>query len=159
PGVPETHYAVPLRTFAWGKTDREANANMRAHAAQYPAAAKSVDEFTARLANPDGPRVIQVPAAAADEDQDDAGDAVAAYQDGPDPDPDITAGPDDEITGPTDEEAARFVIPEPTGEKLPAKAARGLVHDWLRHRAKVGKPTFTASDPAPARASAAAGPR
>jgi len=147
PGVPETHYAVPLRTFAWGKTDREANANMRAHAAQYPAAAKSVDEFTARLANPDGPRVIQVPAAAADEDQDDAGDAVADYQDGPDPDPDITAGPDDEITGPTDEEAARFVIPEPTGEKLPAKAARGLVHDWLRHRAKVGKPTFTASDP------------
>src|SRR5690606_17590445 len=125
----------PLRTFAWGKSDREANANMRAHAAQYPAAGKTVDEFTARLANPDGPRVIQVPAASAphgaDEDQDDAGDAVADYQDGPDPDPDITAGPDDEITDPTDEEAARFVIPEPTGAKMPAQAARGLVHDWL----------------------------
>lgn len=148
PGVPETHYAVPLRTFAWGKTDREANANMRAHAAQYPAAAKAVDEFTARLTDPDGRRVIQVPTAVADEDQDDdAGDAVADYQDGPDPDPDITAGPDDEITSPTDEEADRFVIPEPTGVKMPAQAARGLVHDWLRHRATVGRPTFTASDP------------
>lgn len=151
PGVPETHYAVPLRTFAWGGSDREANAAMRAHAAQYPAAAKRVDEFTARLANPDGPRVIQVPAAAADahgtdEDQDDAGDAVADYQDGPDPDPDITASPDDEIPEPTAEEAARFVIPEPTGAKMAAQAARGLVHDWLRHRAKVGRPTFTASD-------------
>lgn len=162
PGVPETHYAVPLRTYAWGTTDREANAAMRAHAAQYPAAAKRVDEFTARLADPDGtgPRVIQVPAAAADADQDDdAGDAVADYQDGPDPDPDITASPDDEITEPTDEEAARFVVPEPTGEKLSAKAARGLVHDWLRHRAKVGRTTFTAGDPELARVREATGHR
>src|SRR5690606_9787665 len=161
-GVPETHYAMPPRTYPWGTTAREAHAAMQTHAAQYPAAAKTMDEFTARLANPDGtgPRVIQVPAAAADADQDDdAGDAVADYQDGPDPDPDITAGPDDEITEPTDEEAARFVVPEPTGEKLPAKAARGLVHDWLRHRAKVGRTTFTAGDPELARVREATGHR
>ena len=148
PGVPATHYAVPLRTFAWGKTDREANANMRAHAAMYPAAAKTVDEFTARLADPDGtgPRVIQVPAAAVDHQDDDAGDAVGDYQTETDPDPTLVAGPDDEITDPTGEEAARFVIPEPTGEKMPAQASRRLVHDWLKHRAQVGRPTFTAGD-------------
>src|SRR5690606_6316759 len=97
-----------------------------------------------------GPRVMQVPAAAADADQDDdAGDAVADYQDGPDPDPDITAGPDDEITEPTDEEAARFVVPEPPGEKLPAKAARGRVHDRRRHRAPGRRTRVPARGPAP----------
>lgn len=153
PGVPETHYAVPLRTFAWGKTDREANAAMKAHAALYPAAAKTVDEFTAALAGLEaGPRVIAMPAAAVDatpgdDDQDDdAGDAVSDYQTTPDPDPTLTAGPDDEITDPTGEEATRFVVPESSDRKMPAAAARGLVADWLRHRVQVGKPTFTAGD-------------
>ncbi|HEU5024637.1 MAG TPA: hypothetical protein VFV01_06905 [Spirillospora sp.] len=154
PGVPETHYAVPLRTYAWGDTDRAANAAMRAHVAQWPAAGKTVDEFTASLSStlvhppiplpsvPDEP-----PAGEVDDQDDDAGDAVSEYQTEPDPDPSIVAGPDDEVTEPTSEEAARFVIPEPTGTKMSPPAARGLVHDWLRHRAEIGRPTFTATDP------------
>lgn len=52
-GVPETHYAMPLRTFRWGKTPREAAANMAAHAAEWPAAAKEADRFTVELADPE----------------------------------------------------------------------------------------------------------
>ncbi|REE96638.1 DNA translocase FtsK [Thermomonospora umbrina] len=48
--VRSTHYAMPLRTFSWGRDSREANGAMAAHAAQWPAAAKSVDDFTAALA-------------------------------------------------------------------------------------------------------------
>jgi hypothetical protein len=47
--VRPSHYSMPLRTYAWGADSRTANAAMAAHAAAYPAAAKDVDEFTARL--------------------------------------------------------------------------------------------------------------
>ncbi|WP_242903691.1 DNA translocase FtsK [Actinomadura terrae] len=47
-----THYAMPLRTFSWGKTNNAANAAMRAHAAAYPASDRAGDEFTRRLAAP-----------------------------------------------------------------------------------------------------------
>ncbi|ROO89596.1 hypothetical protein EDD29_7297 [Actinocorallia herbida] len=49
PGIPETHIAMPLRTYSWGTTPREATAAMREHAAAWPARAKDTDEFTARL--------------------------------------------------------------------------------------------------------------
>ncbi|OLT36745.1 hypothetical protein BJF79_30710 [Actinomadura sp. CNU-125] len=49
-GVPETHIAMPLRTFAWGSSAREAAAAMTAYAAQWPAADRAEDNFTRRLA-------------------------------------------------------------------------------------------------------------
>lgn len=48
-GIPETHIAIPLRTFSWGSKSKATEA-MRAHAEQWPAKAKVVDEFTARVA-------------------------------------------------------------------------------------------------------------
>ncbi|MBA2896649.1 DNA translocase FtsK [Nonomuraea soli] len=51
-GIPVTHYAMPLRTYAWGRNSAEARAAMTAHAAAYPASVKQVDEFTAALARP-----------------------------------------------------------------------------------------------------------
>ncbi|KAB2341872.1 hypothetical protein [Actinomadura rudentiformis] len=149
PGIAETRYAMPLRTFSWGKTDREANAAMKAHAAQWPAAAKTVDEFTARLV---GTTAVAIPMpAGTDEDDDelldDQDNPVEEYQTDDDPDPTVTASPDDEVREPTGDEADRFVIPAPSGQKMPPAAARGLVHDWIRHRSAVGKPTFTAGDP------------
>lgn len=62
--VPNTHYAMPLRTYSWGADSREANAAMTAHADAHPADAKPVDEFTARLLRHDGPAGVQTPAAA-----------------------------------------------------------------------------------------------
>ncbi|GAA4221625.1 hypothetical protein FHR32_005159 [Streptosporangium album] len=54
PSIPEERVAMPLRTYAWGISgekfdDERANAEMRAHAAAYPAAAKEVDPGTAAI--------------------------------------------------------------------------------------------------------------
>ncbi|GAA2576726.1 DNA translocase FtsK [Actinomadura fulvescens] len=85
PGIRATHYAMPMRTYAWGKTDNEANANMRAHAAAFPAASKNADEFTARLADPSGSAArpgaaIAMPAASTDADHTNAGHGVGQSQ-------------------------------------------------------------------------------
>ncbi|KAB2379292.1 DNA translocase FtsK [Actinomadura montaniterrae] len=63
-----THYAMPLRTFSWGRTNNQANAAMRAHAAAYPASDRVGDEFTQRLTDlaipaPPRPEAIPMPAA------------------------------------------------------------------------------------------------
>lgn len=54
PSIPDTHIAMPLRTYAWGKTDQESSANIRQHVAQWPAKAKEVCAFTTRVADPSG---------------------------------------------------------------------------------------------------------
>jgi hypothetical protein len=56
PSIPETHIAMPLRSYAWGE-GAQAAAAISAHVAQHPAAAKqSTDPFTAK--------VVRLPAAA-----------------------------------------------------------------------------------------------
>lgn len=55
PSIPEGRIAMPLRTYAWGITggvfdDEAASSAMRAHAARWPAAGKTVDPGTAELA-------------------------------------------------------------------------------------------------------------
>jgi hypothetical protein len=50
PSIPETHIAMPLRSYAWGEGAQAADA-ITAHVAQHPAAAKtSSDPFTAKVA-------------------------------------------------------------------------------------------------------------
>jgi len=50
PSIPETHIAMPLRSYAWGE-GTEAAAAIAEHVAQYPAASKtSTDPFTAKVA-------------------------------------------------------------------------------------------------------------
>ncbi|MGW4424011.1 hypothetical protein [Streptosporangium sp. NPDC004631] len=114
PSIPEDRIAMPMRTFAWGLDsagefdDERANAAMRAHAAQWPAAAKPVDEGTAALSRlPGGAQALAAPAAAlerpellaaADEnEEEDHSEVVEEYQTLDDPDPTVQAGPDDEI--------------------------------------------------------------
>lgn len=55
--VRPTHYAMPLRTFTWGRNSAEARAAMAAHAAAFPAASKQADPFTAALTRPATPTV------------------------------------------------------------------------------------------------------
>lgn len=114
PSIPDERISMPMRTFAWGLDsagefdDERANAAMRAHAAQWPAAAKPVDAGTAALSRlPGGAQALAAPAAAlerpellaaADEnEEEDHGDVVNEYLTEEDPDPTVQAGPDDEI--------------------------------------------------------------
>jgi hypothetical protein len=72
PTLADGRYAMPLRTYAWGLDDagafddERANAAMRAHAAQWPAAAKQVDPTTAAVSRlpsaPAGTAVAERPA-------------------------------------------------------------------------------------------------
>lgn len=242
-GIPETHVAMPLRTYAFGATPRAAAAALTAHATQWPAAARTMDEFTARLAalDPEGPRPGQAiplpagppahpapPAASADDgepEQDDAalellataaelviaaqfvssemlqrklrlshedclrllealerrgiigpdpgdpqvkrevrvstediangstavddlrqdGDPVGEYLRTPDPSPEITAGPDDEIREPTLREDSHHVRDE--GKKLLPAESRALLYRWIRDRHASSQGMFTAGDP------------
>ncbi|NAS21973.1 hypothetical protein GT755_09780 [Herbidospora sp. NEAU-GS84] len=59
--VRNTHYAMPLRTYSWGRNSAEARAAMQAHAASFPAAGKKVDPFTAGIARPTGPAHTPAP--------------------------------------------------------------------------------------------------
>jgi hypothetical protein len=54
PSIPDELIALPMRTFAWGRDDNEANERMRAYAAQFPAAAKQADQFTTKVMTPGG---------------------------------------------------------------------------------------------------------
>ncbi len=231
-----THYAMPLRTFSWGRDSAEANAAMAAHAAAYPAAAKDIDHFTAalsrvqdaqgtastapsrpggvpahdsvqedereefaadfaellgdaaelviaaqhaspqmlqrklRIGHDDSLRLLEAlerkqvvgPAGgdgearpvlvAADQATEAAarlrktGDPVAAALRTDDPDPSLTAGPSGRIQEPTEAEAEGLVTDQDDREPMSPAAARGLVHDWLRHRQQTGRLSFTASD-------------
>ncbi|WP_169948624.1 DNA translocase FtsK [Microbispora sp. H11081] len=230
-----THYAMPLRTYTWGRNSGEARAAMAAHAAIYPARSKEVDEFTAALARPTGPAPAASTAATPaggsgyepqDEQEEFAADfaelladaaqlviatqhaspamlqrklriawtdclrllealqrkdivgppapggdvrpvlvaaddrnapqlmeqlratgdvvtAALAHMD--DPDPSLSAGPDDAIRQPTPEEADALQADGPMVKLDPAQA-RQLVYAWLRHRHQTGNPTFTATD-------------
>ncbi|MEU3162879.1 hypothetical protein [Streptosporangium sp. NPDC006930] len=100
PSISEARIAMPQRTYAWGIDaagefdDERANEAMRAHAAQWPASAKQVDEGTAALA-----RLSEVEHLESDDDQEEeeVEDVAAEYQSIDDPDPEITGGLDDEI--------------------------------------------------------------
>ncbi|GAA2279217.1 hypothetical protein GCM10010149_23660 [Nonomuraea roseoviolacea subsp. roseoviolacea] len=241
-GIRTTHYAMPLRTFSWGRTSAEARAAMAAHAAAHPAAGKQVDPFTAALARPTAPArtataveaggALSLPPGAAqesaprDEQEEFAADFAElladaaelviatqhaspsmlqrklriAWQDclrllealqrkgvvGPpepgsdnrpvliaaddraapaviehlredgdvvtetlarsdDPDPGLTAGPDDAVQQPTEQEADALKAPGPAVKMHPAEA-RQLIHAWLRSRHHHGALTFTATD-------------
>ncbi|GAA3925957.1 hypothetical protein GCM10023085_04000 [Actinomadura viridis] len=76
----------------------------------------------------------------------DNGDPVTAALRTEDPDPAVIAGAGDPIQEPTDAEAEGLVTENQDRDPMTPAAARGLVHDWLRHRQQAGRPSFTASD-------------
>lgn len=140
PGVPDTHYAMPLRTYAWGEADETASAAMRDHSGRYPAGRVALDEWTRRLVgdaqSPSEGRARQGDESGRDE-LGDAGDAIADYLSEPETDPEMLRITGNErIEDLTEDEADRFVIPEIEGKASPAEARDmlvGLVR-WLHRR-------------------------
>ncbi|MFI6907330.1 hypothetical protein ACIBKY_39150 [Nonomuraea sp. NPDC050394] len=134
PSIPEDRIAMPMRTYAWGITaagafdDEHANAQMRAHAAAFPAIHKDIDPMTATLARLsaealaapaplpalDNPHTDDESDAYGDDDED-VREVAAEYLATDDPDPEVSAGLDDEITDfPDGEPPLTFAPPEQT---------------------------------------------
>ncbi|MFI9552666.1 hypothetical protein [Nonomuraea endophytica] len=107
PTLAEGRFAMPGRTYAWGidskgEFDDEAAVEaMRAHAAEWPAAAKPVDATTAALSRLSAGTALAAPTAVLESDSDDEDEEVknvsAEYLETDDPDPEVTATLDDEI--------------------------------------------------------------
>ena len=173
PSIEEERVAMPLRSFAWGKDDTEANQRMRAHAELYPAAAKKVDHFTAEIMTPGGagtvggsviltdgqrkraatpiaPTPATTPIPTDTDTPDDEGnvESVAAeYLSTEDPNPDNTAGADDPIE---EDGYDDFTFDKPGGvDKLPPDQARQLLLSTIEDWAGAGREYFATKDLAP----------
>lgn len=126
PTLGDGRFSMPLRTFAWGLDDagvfddERANAAMRAHAADYPAAGKPVDATTAEVSRlPGGDQAATAPAGLLEQGAEDGDDdeevrnVAEEYLQTDDPDPEVTAGLDDEIPDlPEGEPPLTFAAPE-----------------------------------------------
>jgi hypothetical protein len=151
PSIPDERIALPLRTFAWGATDEEGNTAMRAHAAEWPAAAKQVDKFTAQVMTPGGAAVLAaVPdiGGGQDEDQEEDGDVVSEYLRTEDPNPDNQAGPDDAIDD-TGYDQFAFAPAQPASGKLTPEQARSALLAQIADWAAQGRQHFATKDLAP----------
>lgn len=226
PGIDAVHAVMPMRTYHWGPKDQAAAA-MAAHAAQWPAASRDMDEFTARIASiaPASKPKVAAPVELDTDEQDDPidvidpemlivaaehviaaqhastamlqrklrlshadclrimeilerkgivgpmigegiarkvligaenatealdelrdGDATSDYLRTPDPDPDVTAGPTDEIPDPTPDEDV-LEAPEAGTATLDEAQARRAVEQLIRQRYTSGRAKFRATDP------------
>jgi hypothetical protein len=108
PSIPAERIAMPMRTFAWGLDDagefddERANAAMRGHSAEWPAAGKAVDPTTAELSRLPSGDALSAPTAVLerpveDDDDEEVKNVASEYLETDDPDPEVTACIDDEI--------------------------------------------------------------
>jgi hypothetical protein len=161
PSIDPARIAMPLRTFGWldahGDPDTAA---LAAHAAQWPAAAKPIDEFTAAIVQSttadmadDGsdPATIAARGADLDDDPDELdelddsdGREVEDVTTVPDPDPSIVAGLDDPITDDPDEDEWTFTRPETT--PLTAAQAREALRERITAWQRQGVEDFATGD-------------
>lgn len=138
PSIPDERLAMAMRTFDWGEDDQEANRRMRAHADNWPASAKEVDEFTQIVAANYGAAA----AAGLDDDgQDDEEAPVGDRVKTEDPSPEITANVDDKI-----EPLDTTKFPARTGPKLPPEQARGVLLAQLAAWAREERQEFAVKD-------------
>jgi hypothetical protein len=170
PGTPPDRVAMPMRTYAWGdlsskeRHDATAASAMAAHAAQYPAAARPVDDLTATIvtvhATPSGKHhaatgparpvaVITRPASpgAEDQDQDETDeeereDVCAEYLTTEDPTPELQADIDDPIEAKPDDEPFDFE----RADSLPPDKAREVFADHLAQLRAQGRTALAARD-------------
>lgn len=140
PSVEEARIAMPLRTFLWDKTGEQ----MREHCAQWPAATKTLDEFTAAIVGTTA--TMTAAAGQPGDDQDDEAFDPESVITTPDPDPTITAGLDDPIEDDPDDEPFEFVTQQP---KMSPETARGLVLAQLAAWIDEGRQDFTTKDMRP----------
>lgn len=177
PGTPPDRIAMAMRHYAWGDTstrerhDETAAAAMAEHAAQYPAAARPVDEMTAAItgglrtpARPaagtataagGGPaRPVAVLTRPADDDGDkglddsdyydeeDAEEMLSEYLHTDDPTPGLEAGIDDEIADDEDDQQFEFDL----DDAVTPDEARSLFAEHLEQMRNTGKTEFSAKD-------------
>lgn len=136
PSIEDARIAMAMRTFDWGEEDQEANKRMRAHADNWPAAAKEIDEFTQIVAANFGS------AAAAELDQEGEEEKpVGSVVKTEDPSPELKAGMDDPIEAADDRK-----FPAPSGPKMEAGQARGVLLDQLRAWAREERQEFAVKD-------------
>jgi hypothetical protein len=152
PSIPDERIALPLRTYAWGATDEEANAAMRAHAAAWPAAAKTADQFTTQVMTPGGaalgPVVLSAVPDPGDEDSEEDGDVISEYLRSEDPNPDNQAGPDDAIDD-SGYDDFTFTAAEQSTDKLTPEQARRALIGQIAEWADQGRQHFATKDLAP----------
>ncbi|MBD2894771.1 hypothetical protein amrb99_36980 [Actinomadura sp. RB99] len=146
PSIDRARIAMPLRTFAWLKPDGvtpDTDA-LRAHAEQWPAAAKTIDEFTAAIASS---RVSPPTVKDSDDDPDDIDrDDWTPTVDTEDPDPEVTGDIDDPITD--DPEDQEFTFSRPA-ERLSAAELRTAVLSQCSTWLDEGREDFATKDLAP----------
>lgn len=163
PSIPANRIAMPLRTFDWGK---DGHAQMTAHAAAFPAAAKQVCASTRKLAQV--PRTVPTAApatgsaAAADtgaptparDDHDrgqtpdddlpwDVDGVIEEHVTTPDPNPANQAGLDEELP-PADDEGVSFAR-EPSRPMTPQRARQVLYARIARWHAE-GRDKFRVAE-------------
>ncbi|WP_395110583.1 hypothetical protein [Actinomadura sp. SCN-SB] len=141
PSIPFERIAMPLRTWSWA-TDGE---EMRAHAAAWPAASKTLDEFTAAITQ--GASAVASPADVAelDDQPDDPEEGWRAEDDltTEDPDPTVQADIDDPITDDPDDQEWEFTLPSPTMTVAEARQAlRDQISAWIAE----GREDFRTAD-------------
>ncbi|MEO3869562.1 hypothetical protein ABGB18_12085 [Nonomuraea sp. B12E4] len=162
PSIPEDRITMPMRTYAWGITatgefdDEQANAQMRAHAAAFPAIHKQIDAMTAALSRLSAsalstPTPLPItgtednPAEDDDTDDEEVRNVATEYLATDDPDPEVNAGIDDEITDfPEGEPPLTFAPPEPkmTPEERGAALMARLHELWDDGARDVGTGDF-----------------
>ncbi|MFB4300660.1 hypothetical protein [Actinomadura sp. NTSP31] len=148
PSIDRARIAMPLRTFAWLKADGvtpDTDA-LRAHAEQWPAAAKTIDEFTAAIVSTwVSPPTVKD--SSSDEDPNDIDrDDWAPAVDTDDPDPDVTAGIDDPITDDPDDQEFEF---GQQSERLSAAEVRTAILSQFATWLDEGRTDFATKDLAP----------
>jgi hypothetical protein len=156
PGIDDARIAMPLRTFAWGIDargmfdDELANSAMRAHAAQWPASAKSVDPTTAQLSRA-GTLTAALDASPADRDEEETVDddedvrnVAGEYQTIDDPDPAVAAGLDDEIPDLVDGEPPLTFAPP--AQKMTAEQRGAALMERLQDLWDDGARDFASGD-------------
>ncbi|MDL4815461.1 helix-turn-helix domain-containing protein [Actinomadura opuntiae] len=147
PSIDRARIAMPLRTFAWLKPDGvtpDTDA-LRAHAEQWPAAAKTIDEFTAAIVS----SWVSPPTMkdSSDDDHDDIDrDDWSPTVDTEDPDPEVTGSIDDPITD--DPEDQEFTFGQPS-ERLSAAELRTALLSQLATWLDEGREDFATKDLAP----------
>ncbi|MER6508266.1 hypothetical protein ABT158_15705 [Nonomuraea sp. NPDC001636] len=160
PSIPEDRITMPMRTYAWGITaagefdDEQANAQMRAHAAAFPAIHKQIDPMTAALSRLSAtaladpaplPALDTIEPDDEDDDDEEVRNVATEYLATDDPDPEVAADLDDEIADfPEGEPPLTFAPPEPkmTPEERGAALMARLHELWDDGARDVGTGDF-----------------
>ena len=130
PGVPPTHFAIPMRFFDWGKTNEERVAAFAAHCQKFAVEKRgcpldpATEKLLERIRQAEEGETVTVTITGNDGEPPGVGDVVSEYLTIPDPNPDITADPEAPLEPVPD-------VPLGGGTKLPPKQARQVLEEKI----------------------------